>query len=808
MRAALFVRRSLFVVGGGILFLLLSSLVIDDSFYINPDSARYLIWAKSFASLEGFKDDTTPFPEYYLPHAPLYSVVLAPFVALFPDDVLAAKWGTAFMGLSFVVLFFTWMSGWVGRTIAGFAALVLLLHPLVVVFGTQILSDVPFLLLTVLVIYRIEPARDVGLREKEFILLVALLVASVLLREVGWILVATVALTLLLRRRMLEAAVLVLAPMVATGVWYYRNEILVAPLERPSLHKLSAISSHFYSMPEASLAAELWARAASNFSAYGEMVFTLLFVPGTMNTIIPVNGLYATLGVLLPWITWVMVAIPVGLFLAGIIAGFRLSVVKFQLLFSLLYLMVLLIYPFVDVRLAMVLLVPFVSLCAVGFRSLWVRFSRLGKTFAAVVMVVCLIPNAAWVSSYVSMKQGSSVLAREKISPLPALPYREVGAWISTHLPERIVLASWRKEMALWIGGRKLVHLQLTIRQDEFSALLRDEQIEYIISVVDASGLRDVEASMAMCATHSFRTIARMGDLEVIQVVRNDLFFDNEGIIESHEQATREGFRNSLRLLHELKPVEAAQGFQNLLRLYPHNALLNLYYAISVGMSGQVNEAQMIFARLKQFSQTSAMISQVYYHQQLLERARRLNVLPSGVDRARECLSVAFDYWYVGFRNVALHYVRQAVRQDSSFAPAYEAAAYLFVVQRDTATARWAFEQLAGRNPQSFFVPSLQELFASLQSLNRSVDPTLRVRLRTTIARCYLQFALVEEAVGELHEGLKENPTSIELLELLANLYLVERRSAPALRTFERLAAIDPQRSSAQHKLDALRARL
>lgn len=785
-----------------LLFLILASLIIDESFLVNPDSARYLIRARSLSSFEGFKDNTTPFPEYYVPHAPLYSVALAPVVAIFQNDVLAAKWATALMGVFFLFLFFRWSSRWMSRGVAGFATIVLALNPLVVLFGTQVLSDIPFMALVVLIVRQFGYAENAELREKRFLVLVALLMAAVVLREVGWVLAATVALMMMMRRRMLEAAIALLGPGIVSAAWYYRNEILVAPLERPALQKISVLFSHFHTVPGESMVSEFWARALNNIAAYGGMMFSLIFVPDSANSLYPLPGIYDSAARVLPLVQWVLIALPAMLVCGGIVFGRREPVVRFLLLFSSLYVGVLLIYPYVDVRLVLVLIVPFVSLGAYGFERLFAtERSATLRTIAAGVMVLCLIPNVVWVASY-AVAQRSAHSGTEMFSP--RMPYSQVGRWVDEHLPKNSILASWRKEMALWTGGRKMVHLQRMMVQDEFEALLRDENIEYIVSVVDASGLRDIETEMALSTARSFQTLMRIGDLEVVRVIPSDVRTSDDK--ETEPERTRRAFRRALHLLHTLKTADAAQAFQQLLRQFPHDGVLSFYYALACGMSGEFDEARTLLGRLKQFSQTSAMIGQVHYHEQLLERVRRMNLAPDKEERVQEKLRLAFDYWYIGFRRLALQYLRQAARED--LLPAFEAGAFLFVVEGDTATARWMFQDLKAKNPQSYFVPPLERLYTSLDSLGMIRDPRTRSRLRATIARSYLHFALLDEAINELQRGLAEDRGNPDLLEQLGNLYLIERRSSAALRTFEELVARDPDRPMAREKLEALRSQL
>ena len=72
-------------------FLAVSIWVVNDCTLYTPDSARYVIWARSLASFDGFHDTTLPESTRYVVHAPLYPIVLAPLVWIFSDIVIPSK---------------------------------------------------------------------------------------------------------------------------------------------------------------------------------------------------------------------------------------------------------------------------------------------------------------------------------------------------------------------------------------------------------------------------------------------------------------------------------------------------------------------------------------------------------------------------------------------------------------------------------------------------------------------------------------------------------------------------------------------
>ncbi|HCA80687.1 MAG TPA: hypothetical protein DEP53_13245, partial [Bacteroidetes bacterium] len=69
------------------IFLAFSLWIVNDCILYTPDSARYIIWAQSLASFDGFHDATSPESTRYVVHAPLYPILLAPLGWIFTHIV-------------------------------------------------------------------------------------------------------------------------------------------------------------------------------------------------------------------------------------------------------------------------------------------------------------------------------------------------------------------------------------------------------------------------------------------------------------------------------------------------------------------------------------------------------------------------------------------------------------------------------------------------------------------------------------------------------------------------------------------------
>jgi tetratricopeptide (TPR) repeat protein len=409
-----------------------------------------------------------------------------------------------------------------------------------------------------------------------------------------------------------------------------------------------------------------------------------------------------------------------------------------------------------------------------------------------------MVPNVAWDYAYAASK-------RQDQSPIDAA--RE---WIERNAPADAVFASWRKEMAFWTNDRKMVRLQIVMPFHDFDAMLRDHDVRYVISLVDQSGLRDMEPQMVASRLRSFRTVFRIGNIEIAEVGERKAFRDGEGeesLLES-ERVRRAVFRAGLRLLFDGRSEGAEQHLALLLQDEYRNAIVQFYHAVALGFSGNPDAARALFDRLKQLSQTSLMIGQLHFHEQLLDKRERLATVADSRSRASWCLGVAHDYWGIGFRKEALKFIRLSLEADSAFFPALEAASYFFLTDGDTVMAKKAFDRLSRLEMKSLLLPALEQVFTAIERLRREVHPRHRAGLRLSLADAYLQYGMRQEAINEYRFGLEEDPRNTRLLESLANLYLADKRNGPAFNYLMQLVEVNPSHRRAVEQLEALQERM
>ena len=351
------------------LFLLIGFLSLNQMFIYTPDSARYLVWANSIAQGEGFTDTTTPEVSRYVVHAPLYSLLLAPIVYFFAQNVLAAKGTTLLIGCLVLIFFYIWTKKKVGEPIALLGSLILALNSHMIVFSTQILSDAPFAVCLVLYFILaeklLEKENPPMIMEMSFI---AAIIAGIFLREVGFALLLGAVVFYVWKKRYRSAAVLSLATLLIYLLWYVRNEIIVAGVENPALRNTNVFFMHLYTSSRETIWAEFGARLLDNVSVYTRLAGKLLFLPGypghASSLISPSDPLVGLVLYAFPVIQFILICATVGICTIGVWHELKNpKIFSLVLIYLIFYCGLILLYPINDIRFLFPLLLLSVIVC-------------------------------------------------------------------------------------------------------------------------------------------------------------------------------------------------------------------------------------------------------------------------------------------------------------------------------------------------------------------------------------------------------------------------------------------------------------
>ena len=796
-----------------LLYLLLGLASMNDMIIYTPDSARYLVWSMSLPKGEGFRDATGPEPSRYVVHAPLYSVLLAPAAWLAPGSVVGAKVTTLLIGCVVLILVYRWLRQAAGETAGLIGTGLLALHPLMFMYSTQVLSDVPFAVCVVLFLLLIEDPDEASahsVRREAGLLLV--IIAGIFLREVGLtLMLAGVAITLM-RRQYQRAARILLVSVLFYLLWYVRNEAIVASIEHPPMRNTHVFFTHYFTPANTSLLVELGTRFVSNLTVYARLIPRLLLYPdlgGRTMSVVAVSD---------PLIRAVTNLLPVGQFLLGgmtlLLAGVggwtaaqRWKAFPVAMVFLVFYLGPILFYPINDIRFLFPVLLLLVFLVVLGFlRTREIAQGRVGSAALGTLALILVVPNLVWVQSYVrnssgyraSPEQFAAAIVQSGQGPeLFAKPLSVAGRWIADHSdPSTVILTRW-KELALWTEGRKIIDADPESTPDQFDSYLRIYDVGFLVSTVSRAGLREHEFLCERSLRFAFETVFRSGNVEVMKVLPREAAV--LPVLQAGGETNRIEFARALQLLDGGRPAEAETLLTQLGRRLGRYGAIIFHIGVAKEFAGRLDDAADEFARFRFVPQAGSYIQQAWYHQEIIARVRTAEASTNPEERADRLHVVGINYWELGFRGQALRMLDRAIGADSGFYPAIIFSA-IFRYQVGDAEGAKTFlrhaREIGGKNLLSISLANVLSLTDSL-ALKENATGKSAIRLRR--AQVLIAMGLRDAAIDDLRAVLAVDPESREALHQLAAICMLKRYEAPAmqiLERLERLGALTPEESA------------
>jgi 4-amino-4-deoxy-L-arabinose transferase-like glycosyltransferase/tetratricopeptide (TPR) repeat protein len=805
------------------IFFLIGLLSVNQISIYTPDSARYLIWANSLAKAEDFKDATTPEPTRYVAHAPLYPILLAPSAFLFHNSVVAAKVTTLLIGCIAIFFFYWWLKQKVGESYALAGSIFLALNPLMVLYSTQILSDIPFAVCLILFFFLAEKVFVEQVEWKTEAVFIAVLIAAASLRDVGIALLLTATAYMVWKKQYRRAVRVFLIPLVFYLLWFIRNEVIVAGVENPAERNTQTLFMHLYTSSQASLFEELGQRLWSNLNVYINLVGKLLLMPDFSSQSYMVistdNPLVAFLLTILPAVKYILIAATIGFSVIGIWQLRGSALFSCMVIFLMWYFIPILFYPVNDIRFLFPLVVILMYLSVVGvnvFIDRWRASERykIIRSTTIVFLILLVLPNMIWLQSYIwnswqytqSPENFYEKLKEEKKPPeMFTKPLHLAATWIVQHSDSSIVILSRWKELAIWLQGRKLVESNPRLMRDLFYYQLRDYGVKYIVAVRWRAPIQEYETLFIQSDRFVFIPVYTVGNVDVYEVQLKKNSTGEQGIALPNS-SIRSSYDQALSVLED-EPLKSEGILKELIAGTEGYTMVTFHIGVAKEFAGQLDSAAAIFENFRTLPQAGSYLSLTRYHLDLISQLKMALSPINSVQRPSLYQSLAITYWGLGYRKRAMYMMSQSLKADSQFYSALIVSTIFSLEKSDTGAAWFYLDKARSFDSSNVFVAGLTTIRKCLDTLRVEIVHSRQIELRLKIIKSYIAMRLRDDAIDDLQALLRLAPQNQPALQLLAELFEMKRRYEPALRSYKTILTIDSANNEVRQKVCELSAR-
>ncbi|MCA9015823.1 MAG: hypothetical protein KDA77_10870, partial [Planctomycetaceae bacterium] len=207
-------------------------------YFFTPDSARYVMMAKSLVSGAGYRLIDTPGEPLYAHRPPGMSLLLTPAALVAPYNVLLAKATVLLTALALITLLYLYVLRlqepasehdlqfsrrfyWPAFLIAFLFAI----NPYTLFFSTIVMSEIPFMACSLAILVLLAVRQDHP-GKTDLLLFTVLLVFLPFLRTIGIALVLAIGCWAIVRRQRWPWLAGVICSLLATGIWMVRNSAL------------------------------------------------------------------------------------------------------------------------------------------------------------------------------------------------------------------------------------------------------------------------------------------------------------------------------------------------------------------------------------------------------------------------------------------------------------------------------------------------------------------------------------------------------------------------------------------------------
>lgn len=756
------------------------------------DSTRYVIWGTSIAHGKGFVDDTQPDAESYVVNAPLYAVVLAPVMLFFPYSLTAAKIWTLLWGIGSLVLFHIWLRRRFNSAAALVGVVVFAFNPLMLVLATEAMSETVFIaaLILIMILYESWIPRE-AMSSRRSIAILILLSFLPLLREVAVALTGAIAITGLRCGERKRIAWMLAGTALIGGVWAIRNLALVGTPSTSQGTNVSFMLGHFVTAPDASPLSEFVMRLSANVGAFYIYIASLLLYPFPQSLIFDPSTPFKLLYKSMSFAKYMIPFVSLPLVIHGMARDYRQHGKRLMgILFLILYLLVIFLYPVQDVR----FLLPLLPLCIFYCLSSWQSIAKgsliqsKGVLAAAIVATIAILPNL--LCDYEVLR------TNRRYRNSPADLYADItnagsnkemfvgswsllSAWIEANLPDEAVIAAAQKDLSLFVGKRKLLEVNYGVSTETFERMLRDYGVDYVLSTNERERFRPYEFAMMETSRFWFEPVSVLGGLVLYKV--HNTFIDPvkvEHVLSASDTTTGRGLlRRGRTELLCMNYEEAIRDLKLARDLGADVSLSTFQLTVAYAMSGQEETAEKTLKTLYSLPRTTSYISPARMHLQTMKSLATAYAATGIQHQSVHLFDIATFYWNFGYKQRSYALVKEILKRDTAYFVGLLWGWNYATEMGDRLQARSYLEILKNLEPDNSVVQAFSTVTALNDTLGRTTNARERSRLRVAAADTYASAGLAVEAFDNAEKAIGEDPTNMEAVRCLTLLF--EQQNKP-----------------------------
>ncbi|TAK63334.1 MAG: phospholipid carrier-dependent glycosyltransferase, partial [Bacteroidetes bacterium] len=697
--------------------------------------------------------------------------------------------------------FYSLLNFFVEKSFALFGTLFFALNPLLTIYSTEVLSDIPFVaVLLVSIYYFIRFQQNASKQNVHFIILVVTTICAIMLREIGFALLFTYVLFFVLQKKWNQAIVISLSVLLILGIWNIRNHLLVEKTPFSQTGNMPWIFENVITSTETSLLVEIPVRLWHNFKSYAEYLFGMAFYPTFVTSQLQSlignsSSVYVVLQQILSWGKYFVIVLVSFTSLRGIVSLLRAaqplasnfpsapqipgsSASNVLIYFSIFYLLILFLFPFNDVRYVLPITPFYILFCLIGLKNLsgmkiLEKFLTKQKTLGFAVLLLVLTPNIIALSEIIR--------SNIRINQSPPMPWKTIGAWIQQNTPADCIIASPVKDLAIVVGNeRKVLEMHPSIETPKFEMMLRDFQVEYLLSPAWYDDATVFDAQDNSSRKFWFEHAYSAGSLHLFKVHSLLQHPSLRKILPNYSEGVSSHLLQAQILFGEEQYDSASYLIAQALALAPKRPDVIYNNLVCSALQEKQEHAQEYYRILTALPSEIGMY--IFPAQKLMQALNALTMakqLTSPEQRSIQMAEAATEYWKMGYRRKACSIMEELLISDSLYFNGLLWGMHYAIQLNDLSTAKnyaARLQSLDRYNPLVQTYLSIINISDSISATNTNVNLT---NFHMRLARLYLSIELPEEALDEAERALGYSPENPETLQFIAA--ILEKKNLPQI---------------------------